>query len=129
MAPIPVDSGGQAGVERGGSAKAELSLGAADVQSPSRLAVGLARVPDNVADEADTGTDLTRQGGDRDFLAAAQIDRCPTVVARRRLYDPLGSVADEHELTGRRAIPPESDRRRAGFMRADQLADHRRNYV
>src|SRR5262245_58437135 len=119
MLLVPFDRPSQAILKERLRPEAELALGAAYVQTPARLAVGLAGIPDDIALEAGQPGDRLDEVADRDLHAAAKVDRLVALVALGRQHDPRGGVLDIQELARRRAVAPDLDRRRAAVDRLD----------
>src|SRR6266571_4078692 len=129
MLLVPGDGPAQAFVEGCARAEAELTLGPGDVQGAARLAVGLRRVPMDLAAEAGQSGDQLRQVADGDLLSRADVDGFRLVVSLRGAHDPLGGVLDIEELTGRRPGAPALDGRFAPIAGIDGLLDERRDDV
>src|SRR6266566_9374189 len=98
MLLVPGDGPAQAFVEGRARAEAELTLGPGDVQRAARLAVGLGRVPADLAAEAGQPGDQLRQVADGDLHPRADVDRLRLVVALGGPHDPFGGILDVDEL-------------------------------
>src|SRR5512137_2759532 len=79
------------------------------VEHAPRLAVGLRRVPDDVALEPTEAGHERHEVADLDLEARAQVHRVALVVALRGGHDALGGVAGVEELAGGRAVTPDHD--------------------
>jgi hypothetical protein len=126
---VPVDRAPQSLLQAGAGAKAEASRGAAGVEAPPRLAVGLAAVPLDRDLDPDQASDGARQLLDADLRAAADVHRLGRVVALGRTDDPFGGVLDVDELARRASRSPHRDRAGAPALGVDALADERRDHV
>src|SRR5437764_14390791 len=95
------DRGGNAAVECCARLEAKSLLGARDVQTPSRLAVRFAAVPDEPALEARRLRDRLGQVADRDLDAVAKVDGIARIVPLRRQHDAFRRILDIEELARR----------------------------
>ena len=108
---------------------AEQLLGARGVDAPAGLAVGLGRVPAQLAVEADEAGDRLDRLADRDLVVGAEVDRLGAVVDLGRQHDGLGGVVDVEVLAARPAGAPHLDLVLAALDRLDALLDQRRDDV
>src|SRR5688500_10002060 len=99
------------------------------VQGSSRLAVRLARVPDEITVETGEGSDQRRQVPDRDLATGPEVDRIRILVTLCRENDPFHRVVDVEELARGGARTPDLDRLGALIDRFDELLDQRRDDV
>ena len=83
---------------------------AGSIELPSRLTVGLARVPANLAPEAAQFRDQVDQVPNGDLGAGPEIfDRVGAIVALRRQGDSLSRISNVEEFAGGRAVTPDCD--------------------
>src|SRR5690606_15110355 len=129
LGAIPGNGVFQALIEGRTRAEAKLALGAADVETAARLAVGFGGVPAQLALETDQRGDFFGQFADADLHAAAQIARLAAVIVGRSQRNAFGGVLDMQELARGAAVAPQHDVVDALFLRLNHLSDQRRNDV
>src|SRR5690349_1104815 len=94
----PIDSLAQAVLQARFGAEADQLGGSADVQTPARLAVGLARVPHDSAFEAGDLRDQFGELADRDLAAIAEVHRLRRLVLLQRQDQAFGTILHIEEL-------------------------------
>src|SRR5271163_4890648 len=126
---VPFDRPPQPGLERRGCAEAEFTLSARYIQASPRLAVGLARVPRDLALEAGQPRDQRDQIANLDFGPGAQVHRLRLVVFLSRKNQRPRAILDVQELTACGARAPHLDPRCARRDRFETLLDERWNHM
>ena len=109
--------------------EAELLARAVNVELASRLAVGLGRVPNDLAFESGELRDQRHQVADGDLAARAEVHRLGLVVALGGEDDRPRRVIDVEELARRGPGTPDGDRPRMRVARLNALADERGDHV
>src|SRR5678816_4700028 len=107
MLPIPLDGAPQPSGEVDRRREAECFARTRGIQLPTRLAIGLARVPHDAARVADFSGNHLREFADSDLVGRAQIHRVALVIALRGEDDALGGVIDVQEFPRRAAVAPD----------------------
>src|SRR5438270_5089712 len=115
LCQVPLDTPPQPFLEIGGGPEIEFALRARDVQAAARLAVGLARIPYDLAAKAGQARDQGNQIANGYLAAGSQVDRFGAVVVPCGEHDRARAVFNVEKFAAGRAGAPNLDSQRAAL--------------